>query len=235
MIVAELEIFHSRPIAPTRRIALGSRNLPTDPAPGAGGVLLAGIVAENAQHVAGDLRASVISIVDMLETEGRVPQPAARHRFQADQVGLTNSTQKIVANEGLLEFVFDTENAAPVQLVLGALYAAASIPASSKSSVFGALRSALVWNRPVDNQFISTIMEGRSNAMADLYAWNDPVGWALELLEIDGDSAQPSKRTVQRQFRSKLRSAHPDHGGQDEEAAALIADLTKARDILLAG
>ena len=32
VIVAELEIYHSRPIAPTRRIALGMRNLPIDPA-----------------------------------------------------------------------------------------------------------------------------------------------------------------------------------------------------------
>ncbi len=233
--MAELEIFHSRPIAPTRRIALGPRNLPTDPAPGAGGVLLAGIVAENAQQVAGDLRTSVMSIVEMLERDGRVPQPAARHRFQIDQVGLTKSTQKIVANDGLLDFQFETENAAPVQLVLGALYAAASVPAAGKPDVFAALRSALVWNRPVDSTFISTIMDGRSNAVTDLFAWNDPKGWALELLEIEGEEAAPSKRTVQRQFRSKLRSAHPDHGGLDEDAAALIADLTKARDILLAG
>ena len=44
MILAELEAFLSRPIAPTRRIALGAMDLPCDPAPGFGGILLGGIV-----------------------------------------------------------------------------------------------------------------------------------------------------------------------------------------------
>ena len=41
MLLAELEIWHTRPITPTRRVALGHLVLPTDPAPGLGGVLLA--------------------------------------------------------------------------------------------------------------------------------------------------------------------------------------------------
>jgi hypothetical protein len=45
VILAELEVFHSRPIAPTRRVALGHRDLPCSPAPGFGGILLGGIVA----------------------------------------------------------------------------------------------------------------------------------------------------------------------------------------------
>ena len=39
MILAELEAYQSRPIAPTRRLALGELNLPCDPAPGFGGIL----------------------------------------------------------------------------------------------------------------------------------------------------------------------------------------------------
>ena len=45
VILAELEVFHSRPIAPTRRVALGRRHLPLHPAPGFGGILLGGIAA----------------------------------------------------------------------------------------------------------------------------------------------------------------------------------------------
>ncbi|MDQ1376415.1 MAG: rRNA (guanine1516-N2)-methyltransferase, partial [Acidimicrobiaceae bacterium] len=45
MLLAELEIRHSRAIAPTRRVALGDLWLPTEPAPGFGGILLAGILA----------------------------------------------------------------------------------------------------------------------------------------------------------------------------------------------
>src|SRR6202023_715892 len=44
VLLAELEVRHSRPIAPTRRLALGSLYLPTDPLPGFGGLLLAGLV-----------------------------------------------------------------------------------------------------------------------------------------------------------------------------------------------
>src|SRR5690606_9268504 len=45
VILAELEVFHSRAIAPTRRVALGGRDLPVTPAPGFGGILLGGVVA----------------------------------------------------------------------------------------------------------------------------------------------------------------------------------------------
>ena len=41
MILAELEVFHSRPIAPTRRVALGRKHLPLHPAPGFSHVAIA--------------------------------------------------------------------------------------------------------------------------------------------------------------------------------------------------
>ena len=45
MLLAELEVWHTRPAVPTRRIALGHMVLPVDPAPGFGGLLLGSIVA----------------------------------------------------------------------------------------------------------------------------------------------------------------------------------------------
>ena len=45
MLLAELEIFHSRTNAPTRRVALGYTYLPIQKGSGNGAVLLAGIVA----------------------------------------------------------------------------------------------------------------------------------------------------------------------------------------------
>ena len=45
MLLAELEVFHNRPFSPTRRIALGRRNLPLDPPPGYGPLLLGAIAA----------------------------------------------------------------------------------------------------------------------------------------------------------------------------------------------
>ena len=38
MLLAELEIFHTRPAVPTRRVALGHMVLPVEPAPGFGGL-----------------------------------------------------------------------------------------------------------------------------------------------------------------------------------------------------
>ena len=235
IIVAELEICHSRPIAPTRRVALGSRNLPVDPPPGAGGVLLAGIVAHTAPNVAPELREDLVSVMETLAVGQRVVQPRVRHRFQSDRVGLTVSRQCLVAEGSSLAFEFEDESARPVQLALGALYAAASLPAVARVPVFDAIRSSLVWSRPVDNAFISWLMDGNSVDLSDLHAWNDPVAWAMEILEIERSGEDgPSKRVVQRKFRSLLREAHPDHGGLTEGAASRIAELTEARRILLA-
>ncbi|MEM9615069.1 MAG: hypothetical protein AAF962_01900 [Actinomycetota bacterium] len=235
MIVAELEIFHSRPIAPTRRIALGTRDLPVDPSPGAGGVLLAGILAHAAPGVEPELREGLMHVIDTLAAGRRVIQPCVRHRFQTDRIGLTLSQQRLVAVDGALEFDFEDTLGKPVQLALGAVYAAGSLPMAARPPIFDALRTALVWGADVDARFISMIMGGRSADLIDLRAWNDPVAWAMEVLGIDGDPAEgANKRVVQRKFRSLLRDAHPDHGGESKEAAARIADLTEARRILLA-
>lgn len=235
VIVAQLDIHHSRPIAPTRRVALGLRDLPVDPAPGVGGVLLAGVVAHNAPRVEPELREDLVSVMDSLATGRRVVQPRVRHRFQADRVGLTLSAQRLVSHGGTLDFDLEDSLARPVQLTLGAVYAAASLPAPARATVFEALRSALGWSRPVDSAFITWLLDGHGADLADLRSWNDPVAWAREILEIDGPTGQnPSKRQVQRRFRTLLRAAHPDHGGVTDGAAGRIAELTEARRILLA-
>lgn len=234
MILAELEIYHSRPIAPTRRVALGMRNLPFDPAPGAGGLLLAAIVARSAPSVEPDLREGLVHLIDDLDRGARIPQPRVRHRFQTDRVGLFRSTHRLVADGNNLGFDFDDEYGRPVQQALGAIYAAGSLPADTRSIVFDAIRSALVWGRPVDAAFINAVMGGQTASLADLRSWNDPVSWALEVFELEGsvDDA-PSKRAVQRRFRSLLRDAHPDHGAETIGAADRIAELNEARRILL--
>lgn len=239
VVIAELEICHSRPIAPTRRIALGARNLPIEPPPGAGGVLLAGIVAHAAPGVEPELREDLMDVMDRLSRGAKVVQPRVRHRFQADRVGLTVSRQQLLAVDGSLEFRFEDGNARPVQLALGALYAAGSLPAEARQVVFDAIEAALVWSRPVDGAFISAMMAGRpagiDDELARLRAWHDPVAWALGVLEIEHSGEDlPSKRQVQRRFRSLVRDAHPDHGGQGDGAAARIAELSEARRILLA-
>ena len=60
----------------------------------------------------------------------------------------------------------------------------------------------------------------------------DPTAWALDVFGLDVTSN--NKRAIQRRFRSLLREAHPDHGGDITLAAAEIERLNAARHILLA-
>jgi len=238
VVVADLEIFHSRPIAPTRRIALGARNLPVGPGPGLGGVLLAGVVAHSAPAIPGDSREALVDVLEMLGRGGRVVQPRARHRLQIDTVGLTLSRQQLVARDHRqLEFDLVTDLGAPLQLALGAVYAAGTLPPGDRDPVIGVLQAALMWERPVDSALISMVLDGRAPNLSALHMWSDPVAWALEILEINEAelerSDRASRKLVQGQFRRFLRDAHPDHGGKDAVAAARIADLTEARRILL--
>ena len=235
MIVAELEVYHSRPIAPTRRLALGERNLPIDPPPGAGGLLLAGIVAHAAPGVEGELREGLVDLIFELQAGRRIAQPRVRHRFQTDRVGLLRSTHRLVAVGQALDFEFDDELGKPVQQALGAVYAAASLPFEARRRVLESIQLGLVWGGDVDQRFISAVMGGRAPSLLALAAWNDPVAWALEVLGMEGDSSDPpNRRAIQRRFRQMLREAHPDHGGGSEAAAQRISDLAEARRILLA-
>jgi hypothetical protein len=46
-VLAEIEIWHTRPFTPTRRLSIGALNLPVEHSPGFGGLLLGGIVAQH--------------------------------------------------------------------------------------------------------------------------------------------------------------------------------------------
>lgn len=234
VIAAELEIFHSRPIAPTRRIALGVAHLPVDPAPGAGGLLLAAIVGRHARAVEGDLREDLVWLIEDLDAGRRIPQPRVKHRFQTDRVGLSRAVHQLHSIDGELRFEFDDEGGKPVQQILGAVYAAGRFAPEFRTPIFDAIRNALVWPGEVDDRFISEVMGGRAPTAAALMAWNDPTAWALDIFGFDAEERDVSKRNVQKRFRTLLREAHPDHGNDDDEAAQRINDLTEARRILLA-
>ena len=77
MLLAELEIWHSRPIAPTRRVALGRRNLPVEPPPGFGGLLLGAVVAAHIGELDPDFLPELSSLLDAEAAESEI-RPAAR-------------------------------------------------------------------------------------------------------------------------------------------------------------
>ena len=235
MILAELEVFHSRPIAPTRRVALGRLNLPVTPAPGFGGLLLGGIVAGHMEELDPELFDDLNRLTLQLQEGMRVPQPRLRHRFQQDRIGLTRSIHRLVGDGEDLSFELEDKGAA-AQHILAAVYAAGQLPLTARARVMDTIRKGMRWTGPLDQVFVAHLSGLDRSRDWSAEAFRDPVQWALGVLGLtDGLTvAVPDRDDIQRQFRDLLRVAHPDHGGDIDGAAQRISDLTEARRILLA-
>lgn len=229
MILAELEVFHSRPYSPTRRLALGRRELPLEPPPGFGPLLLGGVVAVGAEELEAEDYDALLLLMSQLEHGRRIVQPRIRNRFQTDQHGLARTVGRLIGDGENLEFDFDG-NASPLQMALAATYAAGQAPVTLRPRVFEVLRKGLRWRGPIGPSLI-THLSGRHGAPTlSAAAYLDPEQWALDLFGL-ADTA--SKRDIQRRFRRLVRDAHPDHGAETEGAAQRIAELTEARRILI--
>jgi len=235
MLLAELEVYHSRPIAPTRRVAVGSTLLPCDPAPGFGGLLLGGVAARFAMDLDPDDVPDIVALTHELEAGRRIPQPRLRHRFQDDRVGLTHSPHRLHRDEetDAMRLQFTTTKGAPSQQVLGAVYAAGQLPRAVRGDVLAAVRRGLAWTGDIGPALLAHLA-GRGHVALSSTAMADPVGWAMGVLGLSTLEARPEKGTVQRGYRDALLAAHPDHGGSDDQAAQRIADIGEARRILLA-
>ena len=235
MLLAELEVYHSRPIAPTRRVALGNSTLPCEPAPGFGGLLLGAVAARFAMDLDPDDMPDIVALTHELEAGRRIPQPRLRHRFQDDRVGLTHSTHRLHRDEetDAMRLQFTTHKGAPSQQVLGAVYAAGSLPGAARGVVLAAVRRGLAWTGDIGPALLAHLA-GRGEHALSSSAMADPVGWAMRVLGLSVLDERPAKVIVQRGYRDALLAAHPDHGGDDVEAAQRIADIGEARRILLA-
>lgn len=233
MLLAELEVFQSRPIAPTRRVALGRRELPVEPSPGFGGLLLGAVAAGFVERIEPDLRPEMIRLTYQVEQGLRIPQPRLRHRFQTDHVGLNRRTHRLLGDgEQARVSLDDIEGASAAPQVLAAIYATGELPAGPRATVMELVRRGLRWKGPIDDSVIG-YLTGRAAPGGWLVAGaGDPVLWALRVLGLPGDFAP--RPDVQRAFRDLLRRAHPDHGGASDGAAQRIAELSEARRILLA-
>lgn len=230
MLLAELELHHSRPVAPTRRLALGRRLLPADPPPGFGGLLLAAVVARFARELDPDALPEVARLVDELAEGRRIPQPRLRHRLQSDRIGLVRSVHRLWGRGDELRLDLAEDRGVAAQHVLGAVYAAGELERRSRRRVMAALGRALAWTGPVDGAFLAHLA---GPAGADTAALADPVAWARTVLGLGG-AGSLDRGVVQRRFRRLVRDAHPDHGGDGAVAASRLAELTEARRLLLA-
>lgn len=229
MLLAEFEVFHNRPFSPTRRIALGRRNLPVDPPPGYGPILLGAIVAVAAEELDGEDRDAVRRLIGHVEAGHRLPQPQVRHRYQTDTHGLARSWAGLRGAGDSAELDLDGDGA-PIQLTLACVYAAAQLASEARPRVLDVLRRGLAWRGPIGAATFRHL-SGDDDLRWAATAFADPRLWALDVLGLDGDRA--GEKEVRKRFRQLLRESHPDHGAATAEAADRIADLTEARKILL--
>jgi hypothetical protein len=228
MLLAELEIFHTRPAVPTRRVALGHLVLPVDPAPGFGGLLLGAVVANHIAGVDPELAGGVTRLISEVERGDRIVQPRLRHRYQVDRHGLSHSHHQMLGDGDEIEFDFGTTGSDLAQ-VLGALYAVERLDAASRRVIAPVLLKATRWRGPIGPALVGYLAGARS---AELAALADPTAWALEVLGFPPETDQPSKREVSKQYRDRMRDVHPDHGGAASDASKAILDLNEARRIL---
>ena len=226
MILAEVETHLSRPIAPTRRVALGDLQLPCEPAPGFGGILLGGIVARFGPELDLDLQEDLLRLMRDVELGRRIPQPRLRHRLQDDRVGLQRSRHRLLGVGEGLRFELDEERGTPAQHVLCAVYAAATTAPSVRHTVIATLRKGLYWR-------------GGSTPSSSLTSATHPARGRRP--RRPGRLGAPRRAVGRRRHTvaagvrrvARLRAEHPDHGADDHGAGDRIARLAAARRILL--
>ena len=228
VLLAELEIWHTRPLTPTRRLSLGHMVLPCDPAPGFGGLLLGAVIARHAADLDDDLVPDVHRLVAQIQRGERVAQPRLRHRFQVDRQGLALSRHRVVGDGDDISFELDTQGS-PMQQVLGAIYALERLDLSMRRNLEPVVTKSLAWRGPLGAAFISHLAGSKTSSLRSLA---DPRAWALEILGFPEGTTKPSKRDVMDRFRRRLREVHPDHGGDESTASTSIGDLSEARRIL---
>jgi hypothetical protein len=228
MLLAELEVWHTRPAVPTRRVALGHLVLPVDPAPGFGGLLLGAVVAAHMGNIADDLVPDLHRLIGQVERGERVVQPRLRHRFQVDRHGLARSRHRLVGEGEDISFDFDRVGTDLAQ-VLGAVYAAERLEGASRRTIAPLLHKATQWRGPVGPSLISFLAGAQATTLAALA---DPRAWALEVLGFPPGAELPSKRAVMSNYRTRMMSVHPDHGGDSAQAGKAILELNEARRIL---
>ena len=230
MLLAELQVWHSRPFTPTRRVALGHLVLPVDPVPGFGGLLLGAVLAQHVRDVDHDLVPDVHRLLDQVSRGERVVQPRLMHRYQVDRHGLAASVHQMEGDGDSVHFSLDSTGHPLVQ-VLGAIYAVERLNLDARRTLNPVLHKAMRWQGPIGPSFVANLAGSASAALATMA---DPRAWALEFLGFPLGTGKVTKKQVMRQFRERLRDVHPDHGAEHAGAAEEIEKLGDARRILLA-
>ncbi len=249
MLLAELNVRHTRRHMPTRRVALDDGYLPTSGA-AYGGVLLGAVIAEHVSGLDEEQLDALGRLVDSARHGLTVPRIALRYRLQTDTHGLDLSRHRITAADveaGSLRPVLELDRHGPAApQVIGAIMAAAALPPTGRRIAMRFVDAAVL--RPgflPEGLEVRRMFEGLpglrpyapgarpANGPAD--AWRGVPSerrWAMEVLGLRA-GMDVERDDVQRRFRRLVRLAHPDHGGGSRGAAERIAELADAREVLL--
>jgi hypothetical protein len=250
MLLAELNVRHTRRHMPTRRVALDGMYLPTN-GPGYGGVLLAAVVAEHVGALDEEQHDMLPRLLQDARTGLHVPRIAMRYRLQIDTHGLDRSRHRIVGEEltgGLRQVVLELDchgRAAPQ--VIGAVMAAAALRDTARAVAVRAIEAALRSGGLPEGFVVRRLLEGvpglppfapgmrPTPAANGVDLWRGVPAerrWAMEVLGLRADMVVEHD-DVQGRFRRLARLAHPDHGASSDGAAERLAELAEARGLLL--
>lgn len=253
MILAELNIRHTRRHMPTRRVALDASYLPMNGS-AYGAALLSSVVAENILGLDDEQRDFLPRFLASALDGFSVPRIGLRYRLQTDVHGLDLSRHRLLEDSGVLVVELDVHGAAAPQ-VIGAVMAAAAMGVTTRRKALRAIEAAIAQPGVIPEPFlVRRLINGVPGERPPLAA-SGPVGpingvtlpdaakwagipserrWAMEVLGLKADM-KVERTDIQKRFRRLLRTAHPDHGGESVGAAERIAELTEARELLLAG
>ena len=251
MLLAELNVRHTRRHMPTRRVALDDGYLPTSGS-AFGGVLLGAVIAEHVPGLDEEQLDALHRLVDAARDGLTVPRIALRYRLQRDTHGLDLSRHRITSaavEQGSVRPILELDlHGPPAPQVIGALMAGSRLPPSGRSVVFRVVDAALArpgvlpeglevrrryqglpGMRPPGPGTTTTV---GGSAADDWAGVPSERRWAMEVLGLQAEHAI-ERNDVQRRFRRLVRLAHPDHGGESAGAAERMAELSEARELLL--
>jgi hypothetical protein len=250
-LLAELGIRHTRRHQPTRRVALGDTYLPTSGL-AFGAVLLASVVAECLSGLDEEQFDALGRLLHDARDGLSVPRIALRYRLQTDTHGLDLSRHRIrgadVEAGGHRPRLELDLHGPPASQVVGAVMAAAALPPSARKIALRAVAGAVARPGTVPEGLdVTRRFEGipgvrppapgaRRGAGGSGNPWAGVPSerrWAMEVLGLGADMVV-ERDDVQKRFRRLVRLAHPDHGAGSTGAAERIAELSEAREVLLA-